>query len=177
MTRLKLDGEVESYDLCEHQAISSTVKLPSTTMKSYKSSTSTSRNLRTNISENAVMLYHGAGDSLVAPNPKTPSQIPVLSKMEAPKNTPATPCRASKQSPQKLLFLTKDSNVPLFTAWDTESRLGNIEAMFCEFKEFRHTVKSTTFEKTSLEEALTVYKSRCQSATPIMIRDADKMPQ
>ncbi len=166
MTRLKLDEEVESCDLREHQAISSTVKLPSTSMKSHKFSTITSRNLRTNISENAVVLYHGPGDGLVAPNPKTPSQIPVLSKMEAPKNTPATPCRAPRKSPEKLLFLTKDSNVPSFTAWDTESRLGQMEAMFCEFQQFQQTVKSTTFEKTSLEEALAVYKSRRQSATP-----------
>lgn len=158
MTRLKLDGEDESRDFDEHQAISFAQRPRSKTTQSHKPSVSRGPR-RHNSSETALVLYEDSGDSLVAP--KTPSQIPVLSKMEAWKDTPATPCKLLKQSPQKIPYLTKDSNVTAFIAWDVDDRLERMESMYSKLE---GTITSTTFDKSGLEEALAAYKARSECA-------------
>lgn len=158
MTRLKLDGEDEFRDSSEHQAISSAQRPRSKTTQSHKPSVSRGLwNQRHNSSETALVLYEDPGDSLVAP--KTPSQIPVLSKMEALKDTPATPCKLLKPSPQKTPYLTKDSNVTAFIAWDVDDRLERMESMYSKLE---GTITSTTFDKSGLEEALAAYKARSE---------------
>lgn len=113
------------------------------------------RNLRITSAENAIILYQSPEDSLVAP--KSPSQTPVLSKAEALKLSPATPRRTPRPSPQKTPYLTKDSNIPGFIAWDVRGRLEDMEAMYSELKD---TLTGTSLERNGLEEAVSVYKAR-----------------
>jgi len=155
MTRLTLDEEAESCDEKEIQAISLTLKPPRRAQLSKINIDLMDQKI--NSSKDAFVLYEDPGDSLVAP--KTPSRVPVLSKMEAVKNTPATPYKAPKQSPQKTPFLTKDSNITGFIAWDVDGRLEHMESMYSKFEE---TIKSTTFDRNGLEEALNAYKARCK---------------
>jgi kinesin family member C1 len=160
MSRLCLGGEVNSCRPPEHQAISSSMRLPSTIESSHKPSISTSvQNLRIDSNENALVLYQSPGDSLVAP--KTPSHIPMLSKADAWTVSPATPRRTPRPSPQKTPYLTKDSNIPVFTAWDVHGRLEDMEAMYSELKQ---TLNGTSLERNGLEEAVAVYKARSQSS-------------
>lgn len=86
--------------------------------------------------ENALVLFQDPGDSPAAP--RTPSQIPVLSKAEVLIASPNTPCRTERNSPSKTPkqspFLTKDSNTTGFTAWDMAQRLKLVEAQFSQIK-------------------------------------------
>jgi kinesin family protein C1 len=154
-SRLCLDGEVSPRKPCEHQAIS-IMRPPTTTELSRNPSISTGmRNLRIDSSENALVLYQSPEDSLVAP--KTLSHIPMLSKADAWTVSPATPCRTPRPSPQKTPYLTKDSNIPAFTAWDVHGLLEDMEAMYSELKQ---TLTGTSLERNGLEEAVAVYKAR-----------------
>ena len=153
MSMLRIDEEQRSP---EHQAISTTTKQPTSPSLRQKPSISTgSRNLRTDSAESALVLFQAPGDSLVAP--KTPSQIPVLCKADAPPATPATPCKTPKTSPQKIPYLTKDSNIPAFIAWDVRGRLEDMEAMYSELKD---KFSGTNIERNGLEEAVGLFKAR-----------------
>jgi kinesin family protein C1 len=117
------------------------------------------RNLRTDGEEKALTLFQAPGDAQIAP--KTPSHIPVLSKQESFIATPATtPCKTPKTSPQKPIYLTKDSNTPAFIAWDVRGRLEDMEAMYSVL---RDTLNGTSLERNGLEEAVALYKARSTS--------------
>jgi kinesin family protein C1 len=157
---LRIDEDPLHNPWKEHQAISSTSKPSATSAVRHKPSiTSGLRNLRIDSAENALVLFQVPGDSLVAP--KTPSQIPVLCKTEAASVTPATPCRTPKPSPQKIHYLTKDSNIPSFTAWDVRGRLEDMEAMYSELKD---KFSGTNIERNGLEEAVGLFKTRSSFA-------------
>jgi kinesin family protein C1 len=100
-------------------------------------------------------LFQKVERSLVTPS--TPSQIPILSRAEAPRATPATPSRVSKPSATKIQFLTKDSNVTAFVAWDVRGRLEDMEAMYFELKD---TLTGTSMERNGLEEAVAKFKAK-----------------
>jgi len=72
---------------------------------------------------------------------------------------PITPRRTPKPSPQKTPFLTKDSNVPGFTAWDVDVRIERMEGMFSEMQ---NKVTNTSLERSVLEEAIALYKERSE---------------
>ena len=119
--------------------------------------------LKTESTENALVLYEAAGDSLVAP--KTPSQIPVLSKMEAVVVPTATPSKTPKtpkiSSPNKLPFLSKTSNIPGFIAFDIDGRFASIETMYADMQaQMEGVVSKTTVERSSLDEAVALCKAR-----------------
>lgn len=138
--------------------------LPNTPKLSYSSSDlsmgppcAAMRKLRHDDSSSALVLFEVPEKNLIYP--KTPSHIPVLSKAEASGATPATPSRVPKSSPIKTPFLSKDSNITGFTAWDVSGRLGDMEAMYSELK---HTLADTGTERRVLEEAVGHYKIRCE---------------
>ena len=118
------------------------------------------RDLRIDSGESALVLFQAPGDSLVAP--KTPSQIPVLSKVEASNLSPVTPRKNPLLSPNKTPYLSKDSNITAFTAWDVRGRLEDMEAMYSELKD---TLSGTSMERNGLEEAVAVYKARSKSSS------------
>jgi kinesin family protein C1 len=153
MSMLNIDEVPELAQPEEHQAISTKVKPPSASKIRYKPSMSKGlRNLRIDSAEGALVLFQPPGDSLVAP--KTPSHIPVLSKSEALIATPATPSRTPKISPQKAQFLTKDSNITGFTAWDVNGRMESMEAIFGQLKD------KLSGTDNALLEAVALYKER-----------------
>ena len=81
---------------------------------------------------------------------------------------PVTPHKTPKISPKKSTpYLTKDSNMPSFAAWDVHGRLEDMEAMYDELKQ---TVKDTSLERNGLEEAVAVYKQRSQSSISLSLR-------
>lgn len=95
--------------------------------------------------------------------PITPSHIPrkKMSKLSLAQET-AVLIKSPQKTPKFEPFLNKYSNVkaPL-VAWDTESRLENVEHMYSELeKTFEKTVKSTTTESNSLKETIGLYKAR-----------------
>lgn len=166
MSRLCLDGEVSPSQRHEHQAISSNMGPPPIKKLSHKPSINTGmRNLGIDCAETALVLYESPGDSLVAP--KTPSHIPVPSKAD-PFFSPVTPYRTPRPSPNKNTYLTKDSNIPAFTAWDVHNRLEDVEAMYAELKQ---SMQSTSSERNGLEEAVAVYKARSQLSIQRTWRD------
>lgn len=161
MSRLRLDGDVRSGESKEYQA-SSTRMRPPPSLLSHKSSISSGlRGLRIDSVESALVLFEPPGESEA---PKSPSHIPVLSKAEASMEPPITPRRTPRPSPQKTPYLTKDSNVPGFTAWGVDVRVERMEGMFAEMK---NQVNNTSLERSVLEEAIAVYKerSKCSSLT------------
>lgn len=88
--------------------------------------------------------------------PPTPSHIPKLA--------PRLPLRAETPSPSKsprkppkapAKFLNKDTNT--LVAWDTDSRLEEVENMCSQFKE---KWDGATTESKSLKEMMAVYKIR-----------------
>lgn len=105
----------------------------------------------------AMILFQPLHDGLVAP--KTPSHIPVLSKSDAVVATPATPSKTPRCSKKSEItpFLTKESNIPSFTAWDVRDRLESIESMYTDLK---NNLNSTSLERSGLEEAVALYKAR-----------------
>lgn len=102
--------------------------------------------------------------------PKTPSHIPVsVRKNEASTDaipipdTPTLRASVSKRSasPTKSQYLTKDSNVTSFVAWDVdmEARLKKYDDMFADMKE---TMAATANEDQSLKDQINHYKLRCK---------------
>ena len=97
----------------------------------------------------------------------TPSHLPKrkLSKLSLAQNKPS-PLKSPKKTP-KVNYLRIDSNVEAI-AWDTESRLENVEHMYSELeKTFQKTVKSTTTESNSLKETIGLYKARSRYSISI----------
>lgn len=143
-----------------YEAFTNTMKPPQRKVESHiPSITNGIRNMRIDSNERALVLFQTSKDSLVAP--KTPSHIPVLSKVEARNLTPVTPCRAINHSPTKTPFLSKDSNITAFTAWDVDARIDKMESMYSELK---NTMSDTSLQRKTLEEAQEVYKSRSKLA-------------
>ncbi|KAH8589285.1 P-loop containing nucleoside triphosphate hydrolase protein [Bisporella sp. PMI_857] len=159
MSKLKLREEVSPDHTRANQASSEAMKPLSTPSFSHEASASTSlRDLSINSCKNTVVLCEAIGDSLVAP--KTPaSSIPVLRKskmkLDVANAALVTPCKTPKSPSKKNQFLSKDSNVTSFTAWDVDSRLGNVEAMFADLQQ---KVNSSGQERAGLEEAVGIYK-------------------
>lgn len=148
MSRLRISEDDMVAQPTEHQAISRKQKPPSTPGSCQKASISTSlRNLRINSTESALVLFEGPKDSSVAP--KTPSQIPLLSKSEA-MLTPVTPSKLPKSHFSKPKFLSKTSNVTAFTEFDVEGRLENMETMY---ETLKTKVNESTREREEVEEA------------------------
>lgn len=165
MSMLRIDDGLNSDNCKEYQAMEEPVQRLLTAVPSSTRLNNTSqRNIGVDSSENALVLFKAAGDSLVAP--KTPSQIPVLSKMEAVVATPATPCKIPKASPVKTPFLSKSSNITAFTAFDIEGRLGNMEEMYTDLKE---KFSGTNAERNGLEEAVALYKARGKFLLPLLL--------
>lgn len=159
MSRLHIGGEVKFIDMLEYQANSTRMRPPKRPGLSHKSSISTGlRNLRIDSAENALVLFQPPDDTSVAP--VSPSHIPVLARADPFFDTPLTPCKAPKPSPQKTPFLTKDSNVPAFTAWDVDGRVAHMEGMISELDA---KISNTTREKYTYEEAIGLYKTRGES--------------
>jgi kinesin family member C1 len=154
MSRLRIDSgpRLEGY-----QAISTTMKPPPRKAQPHNPSiTNRMQDMRIESNENALILYQATGD-VVAPKTPSHSQIPVLSKSEAHIFTPETPCRASTASPTKTPFLSKDSNIIAFTAWDVDARVDKMESMYSQLKA---TVDDTALHRKTLEETQEVYRAR-----------------
>lgn len=154
LSKLNIDEGPPQAQGKEHQAISSSIN--STAVHCHKASISTGlRNLKLDGTERSVVLFQPPEDSLVAP---TPSKIPVF-KPEAVAATPATPSRTPKTCPHRTQFLSKDSNISTFTAWNVVDRMETMESMFEELKD---TFSGTTAERAHLEEAMGLYKARSE---------------
>jgi kinesin family protein C1 len=106
-------------------------------------------------SHGAPIILHPPDDSLVA----SLSRVPIRSRIEAQYATPATPSKATYSSPVKTPYLTKNSNITAFTAWDVHGRIEDMETMYSELK---GTLKGINMERNGLEEAAEQYKLRCK---------------
>jgi len=88
--------------------------------------------------------------------PPTPSQIPKLAPRVALPTDVPSPSKSPQKTPKVLpKFLSKDSNIHI--AWDTDSRLEEVENMCSQFKE---KLDGATTESKSLKEMMGVYKIR-----------------
>lgn len=98
--------------------------------------------------------------------PPTPSQIPKLIPRAAlPAETPS-PSKSPKKTPKPLpLYLNRESNTLI--AWDTDSRLEEVENMCSQFKE---KMDGATTESNGLKEMITVYKIRSMKLQCIQTR-------
>ncbi len=104
------------------------------------------------------------GASMLPPPPKTPSrdqsalvEVDALGEMiltarKTPFASPAKSC-----SPCKQPFLTKESSLTGFTAWDVGERLHGIESQFMVMKE---AVTLSLTDRKALEEAVDMAKTR-----------------
>ncbi|KAK2626682.1 hypothetical protein QTJ16_003857 [Diplocarpon rosae] len=156
IAQLHLDGEVKSKSMHEYQASSTRIRPARRPALNHKSSITTGlRGLENDSAESALVVFQPLKESSVAL--VTPSHIPVLSKCEAIMEPPMTPHRTPKSSPKKTSFLTKDSNVPGFTAWDVGERMERMEGLFSDIQS---KVTSTTLERSFLEETLALHKER-----------------
>lgn len=105
--------------------------------------------------------------------PTTPSNIPKrkISKLSLAQAY-APPIKSPRKTPKPIEpLLNKYSNIkaPL-VAWDTESRLENVEHMYSELeKTFEKTVKTTTTESNSLKETIGLYKARSRYVSLLAI--------
>ncbi|KAK2603105.1 hypothetical protein N8I77_009586 [Diaporthe amygdali] len=61
------------------------------------------------------------------------------------------------KSPSKTSFLTKDSNLPAFTAWDMDERLVEVEA---QFKAMKEVMNVSLTDKKAMEEVIEMAKTR-----------------
>lgn len=88
--------------------------------------------------------------------PRTPSHIPKLAPRITSPGEIQSPRKSPRKTPKALpKFLSKDSNT--LTAWDTDSRLEEVEMMCSQFKE---KWDGATTESKSLKEMMAVYKIR-----------------
>lgn len=74
--------------------------------------------------------------------------------------TPASPTKS--YSPAKPQFLTKESTLTGFTAWDVDERLHTVESQFSVLKE---VMNSSLTNKKALEEAMDLAKTRGKGAS------------
>jgi kinesin family member C1 len=154
LSKLRLDDSSSANEL----PISS--RIPKATPGSIRVSKSSNlaavRKSKIDNSSGTLVVFQNGARSLVTPS--TPSQIQILSRAEAPCATPVTPSRVFKSSTTKTQFLTKDSNIPAFVAWDVRGRLEDMEAMYFELKD---TLTGTSMERNGLEEAVAKFKAKC----------------
>jgi kinesin family protein C1 len=154
LSKLRLDD----YNSANEPPISS--RIPKATPGSIRVSKSLNlaamRKSKIDNSNGTLVLFQKGELSLVTPS--TPSHIPILSRAEAPCAKLATPSRVFKSSTTKTQFLTKDSNIPAFVAWDVRGRLEDMEAMYFELKD---TLTGTSMERNGLEEAVAKFKAKC----------------
>lgn len=171
MSMLKLDEEnVFDPKNGYRQTLDTSKDLPIPAKHHKRSFSASMRNIGVGSSDNALVLFQGFENSLVAP--KTPSQIPVFRKPEHKSEgliaAPETPCRIPKPSPIKSQFLSKDSNIPGFTAWDVDARLGSIESMYADLQE---KIKSTTTDRSEMEEEVGVYKLKSEFSIHFVVEN------
>lgn len=97
--------------------------------------------------------------------PATPSYIPKLvPQVPLPVETPS-PSKSPKKTPRALkLFLNRTSNDVI--AWDTDSRLEEVENMCSQFKE---SMDGATTESKGLKESIGVYKIRSGSTSKNLV--------
>lgn len=102
--------------------------------------------------------------------PAAPSNIPKLvPQAPLPPETPS-PCKSPKKTPKALpLYLNRASNEVI--AWDTDSRLEEVENMCSQFKE---KMDGATTESKSLKEIIGVYKIRSGSSSRALV---DSLPK
>lgn len=97
--------------------------------------------------------------------PVTPSHIPKLVPQVPLRAETPSPSKPPKKTPKALpLFLNRASNEVI--AWDTDSRLEEVENMCSQFKE---KMDGATTESKSLKEIIGVYKIRSGSNLPDII--------
>lgn len=100
--------------------------------------------------------------------PTTPSHIPKLvSQVASPAKTPSPskpPKKTPRTAPALPLYLTRSSNEVI--AWDTDSRLEEVENMCSQFKE---KMDGATTESKSLQELIGVYKVRGASFLSVLV--------
>jgi len=99
--------------------------------------------------------------------PETPSHVSKLpprtpTAVQAPKfgKTPLAKDKIPKRSPTKVEYMSRETNTPA-PAWDTKGRLEDMENLYSQL---RSQFEGAAFEKTGLEESLTLYKTRCMYA-------------
>ena len=127
---------------------------PSARSLSHNPFVSHGNHLGTDGPEGALVLFEAPEDSLVAP--QSPSMIPVRNKRVS---LPATPSRNLKTSPRKSTRMASNSNNDPFLAWDVRGRLEDMETMY---REMKNKMAGTNVERSGLEEAVTIYKTRGQ---------------
>lgn len=109
-------------------------------------------------SEGALVLYNPAEGSPTAPN--TPSHLPIKSKVDTSVSIFETPCKKLRKSPSKTAlspFLSKDSNIQNFTAWNVTERLDRMEGMYSNLKS---TLECSVTERTTLEQEQSLLKAK-----------------
>lgn len=94
--------------------------------------------------------------------PKTPPRAQAGPEMLATLHTTVmsalqTPRSPSKLTPAKQPFLTKDSNLTGYTAWDMDERLNNVES---QFKVMKEAMDVSLTDRKTLEDAVAVAKTR-----------------
>lgn len=91
--------------------------------------------------------------------PATPSQIPKLVPHVAMAAETPSPSKPPKKTPKTLpRYLNRESNTVI--AWDTDSRLEEVENMCSQFKE---KMDGATLESKSLKDHIDLYKIRSRS--------------
>lgn len=68
---------------------------------------------------------------------------------------PVSPTKS--YSPAKLQFLSKDSNLTMFTGWDVDGRLNEFES---QFKVMKEAFEGTVTDRKAMEEAIDLAKNR-----------------
>ncbi len=113
--------------------------------------------------------------------PKTPSKIPVA--VPDPFVTGATPApETPSRHPKSVLsgstadvslpaFLTKESNIKGFQAWDVDARMDEMESMY---KKLQGTIESSNLASQGQEEMINHYKIRCKCPCLHDAMQADK---
>jgi kinesin family member C1 len=152
LSKLRLDDS-DYNNRTLHSSRISKLAAPGSIRVSKTSTYAAMRKSKVDGTSGALVPFSATQRSLVTPS--TPSQIPILSRAEASCATPATPSRTFKSSTTKSQFLTKDSNIPAFIAWDVRGRLEDMEAMYSELKD---TLTGTSMERNGLEEAVAKFK-------------------
>ena len=102
--------------------------------------------------------------------PPTPTLIPRLAPRAVLPVEPQSPSKTPKKTPKPLpQFLTRSSNEVI--AWDTDSRLEEVENMCSEFRE---KMDGATTESKSLREMMGIYKIRSMNTQDYTAPSADK---
>lgn len=118
-----------------------------------------------------VALPEDSRASIMAP-PKTPPRsaqhaLDMLDKFEDTLYASTRKCPESpSKSPSKFQkFLTRDSNLTTFTAWDVDERLVEVEA---QFKAMKEVMNGSLTDKKAMEEVIEMAKTRGRRSTEEM---------